>query len=538
VNAQVEIAGKEKVESAAAPVGLAVLSPSQQIALKKVEQILAVTPIVALTGGGGQGRTTILKLLAQKYGGELISVRDIMAVTTAHAANVSDARIGAYILEMIDRTDLMMIDDFHSLLFANAARPYFFPLVAVKAIYDAVIRSGKRLVVAGARPDQLQSAVELYGDQAAVVRISGFTPLDYAAFAQNILGKQKSDGIDFKLVYRYASVLNGHQLRLALSLFGDKEAPDADAFIDCLVRHHIVTANTRIEEVEALSFDSLPGAEHIVSKLETHIVLPLENRVLAQKLKLKPKRGVLLYGPPGTGKTSIGRALAHRMQGKFFLIDGSFVTEPPGAFFEKLSHIVEEAKANSPSVLFIDDADVLFTIDHIAGLPRFLLSLLDGLESETASNVCVMMTAMDVRRVPDALLRSGRVELWLETKEPDEETRARILQRWMGEGLPDHDAVDYPALAKATEGFTPADLRRIAGDAKALYASDKVRERKLHSASEYLRRAIDNVVAVRSRMADSLGDESLRVGEPRKKSKYATGGGGMAAAGTSAAPGW
>src|SRR5262249_40171763 len=162
---------------------------------------------------------------------------------------------------------------------------------------------------------------------------------------------------------------------------------------------------------------------HIVEALETNIVLPFENRKLAMELGLKPKRGVLLYGPPGTGKTSIGRALAHRMKGKFFLIDGSFISEPPNMFFEKFQAVVREAEENSPSVLFIDDADVLFRIDHVAGLVRYLLSLLDGLESETARNVCVMMTAMDVKKIPDALLRSGRVELWLETRQPSEETR-------------------------------------------------------------------------------------------------------------------
>ena len=59
--------------------------------------------------------------------------------------------------------------------------------------------------------------------------------------------------------------------------------------------------------------------------LETNIVLPLENDALANEFKLRSKRGVLLYGPPGTGKTTVGRAMAHRLKGKFFLIDGTFI---------------------------------------------------------------------------------------------------------------------------------------------------------------------------------------------------------------------
>jgi len=73
----------------------------------------------------------------------------------------------------------------------------------------------------------------------------------------------------------------------------------------------------------------------------------------------------LPHGFPGAGKTSIGRALAHRMKGKFFMIDGTFITEPPGAFFNRVKAVFEAARANSPSVIFIDDADVLFKTDHV-----------------------------------------------------------------------------------------------------------------------------------------------------------------------------
>ncbi len=138
-----------------------------------------------------------------------------------------------------------------------------------------------------------------------------------------------------------------------------------------------------------------------------------------------------------------------------------------------------------------------------AGLYRYLLTLLDGLESETAGRVCVMMTVMDVGTLPAALVRSGRVELWLQMRLPDEAARAAILGRLLA-GLPATvGAVDEKVLARDTESFNGADLKRLVEDGKALLAYDRARGLPSRPATEYFAEAVQTVRANKRAYAEA-----------------------------------
>jgi ATP-dependent 26S proteasome regulatory subunit len=513
------------VEKQAAAGSQDVLTPSQKLAFDILVETLNSTPIVALGGSAGAGKTMVMRALANSYGGEFVSVDDIVASAERRDLAAAEESVQIALEEALERSDLVAFDDIVGLVAYDGREPRYMQNYKLNALFAKARASGKRLIF-GANEHFFNQILSRSPNRAIRVDLEPFTASDYAAVLANLLGAEAVADVDFDLVYAHSSFLSGHDLRNLSGLLIGEPHVTTDQTIR-LIEAFLTSTNTRIDEVEELSFDKLPGTEKIAALLETHILLPLEHPELALKLGLKPKRGVLLYGPPGTGKTSIGRALAHRMAGKLHLIDGSFVTEPPRFFFDKVRKIVREAKENAPSIIFIDDADVLFGIEHIAGFSRFLLSLLDGVESETAGKVCVMMTAMNPSKVPAAILRSGRVELWLETHAPDLAVRIQILEKWLGAEFDGAIDINLRPAAAASERFTPADLRRVVGDAKSFYAADRIAGIPNAKIEDYVMRAIEELTATRERMADNLRDDSLRIGVIGPKGKYGTGIGGL-----------
>ena len=143
-------------------------------------------------------------------------------------------------------------------------------------------------------------------------------------------------------VHRFAPKLNAHQLRHACAWCQRLGQLDTDNFIEYL-RSQQLASNVALGEVAEVDLNELKGVDDVIHSLEANIAVPLENDELANELKLKPKRGVLLVGPPGTGKTTIGRALAHRLRGKFFLIDGTFISGTRD-FYEMVHRVFAAAR--------------------------------------------------------------------------------------------------------------------------------------------------------------------------------------------------
>jgi transitional endoplasmic reticulum ATPase len=487
------------------------LLPTQAAALAELESMAALASFTFVAAAPGMGMTTILQQFAHTYGGLFVDRADKLPAWRIGERALRDNLSVAQFMKRLEETDLLVIEDICMLGLESRMGGY--PIL-LHELFRRAEASGKRIVMGHSRA----VPISRHRDFARWLEWGELGTVDLQAFLARHYGEAALGDTDFDVIERYVASYSIYALQRLVQRLG----PDADlstrVIVDLLQDIRGGT-NVRVEEVEPLDFATLPGTDHIARALETHVILPFEHPELARELDIKAKRGVLLFGPPGTGKTSIGRALAHRMKGRFFLIDGSIPTEPPSKFFDQVKAIIEQAKRHAPSVIFIDDADVLFGIVHVTGLARYLLTLLDGMESERIGKVCIMMTAMNANKIPQPILRSGRVELWLSTKTPDLETRAAMLARWLGSDLPGSDTLDLAAIAALAEGTTPADLRRVVADAKALHAADHMAGAPIASAQLYLERALAALIATRDRMAHHLRDESLRVGALRTSSR-------------------
>jgi ATP-dependent 26S proteasome regulatory subunit len=441
-----------------------------------------------LWGGIGRGKTTVLSELHKRVGGAFLNMKDFVASSAGKHPLALEETLYQLIFDALKTEPLVIVDDVH-LLDLFSAGCHFYPR---SGFFNSIMMGlctyaleAKKKLIFGTKSDFAEAAAQ----RSYSFGIERFKVEDYAALVGTF--HREVTRLDFDKIFRFAPKLNAHQLKAACHWLVHYKELTTELFIEYL-RSQRLASNVDLGEVQTVDLKDLKGVDDVLRDLEINIVLPLQNDELANRFRLRSKRGVLLYGPPGTGKTTVGRALAHRLKGKFFLIDGTFIAGTQG-FYDRINQIFEAAKDNAPSVIFIDDADAIFEDGEERGLYRYLLTMIDGLESESAGRVCVMMTAMDVAHLPPALVRSGRVELWLEMKLPDAQARADILSSHLANLPEEIRQVDLPELIAATEGFTGADLKRMVEDGKAIYAYDRARAVEPVPTPQYFMRAIEAV---------------------------------------------
>ena len=241
-------------------------------------------------------------------------------------------------------------------------------------------------------------------------------------------------------------------------------------------------ANARfgIPTNQTVTFQDVAGADEEKQEL-AQIVDFLQDPKRYARLGAKIPKGVLLVGPPGTGKTLLARAVAGEAGVSFLSISGSdFVELYVGVGASRVRDLFDQAKKVAPAIVFIDEIDAVGR-RRGAGLGgghdereqtlNQLLVEMDGFSSNTGVIVIAATNRKDI--LDPALLRPGRFDRQIYVGSPDWRGREEIL-KVHAKDKPLADNVNLEALAKATAGFTGADLANLLNEA-ALLAAGKNR---------------------------------------------------------------
>ena len=230
------------------------------------------------------------------------------------------------------------------------------------------------------------------------------------------------------------------------------------------------------DEKRKTTFDDVAGADEEKEEL-AEIVEFLKNPARFDALGARIPKGVLRVGPPGTGKTLLARAVAGEANVPFFSISGSdFVEMYVGVGASRVRDLFDQAKKNSPSIIFIDEIDAVGR-HRGAGMggghderEQTLNQLLVEMDGFGANEGVIVIAATNRPDILDpALLRPGRFDRQVTVNYPDTKGRVAIL-KVHAKGKPIAPDVDFESIAHATVGFTGADLENLLNEAALLAA--------------------------------------------------------------------
>ncbi len=250
------------------------------------------------------------------------------------------------------------------------------------------------------------------------------------------------------------------------------------------------------EGKKKITFEDVAGCDEAKQEL-TEVVDFLKDPRKFQSIGAKIPKGVLLVGPPGTGKTLLARAVAGEAGVPFFSISGSdFVEMFVGVGASRVRDLFEQAKKNSPCIIFIDEIDAVGRLrgaglggghDEREQTLNQMLVEMDGFEENEGIIIMAATNRPDV--LDPALLRPGRFDRQVVVDSPDVKGREAIL-KIHARKVPLTSEVELSEIARGTPGFTGADLANLINEAALLAA----RRGKKYVTQDELEEAKDKVL--------------------------------------------
>ncbi len=266
-------------------------------------------------------------------------------------------------------------------------------------------------------------------------------------------------------------------------------------------------------EVPQVTFADVAGADEAIEEFR-EIKDFLADPKKYQEIGAKIPKGVLLFGPPGTGKTLLARAVAGEAKVPFYSISGSdFVEMFVGVGAARVRDLFNQAKANAPSIIFVDEIDAVGRHrgagmggghDEREQTLNQLLVEMDGFEPHDQVILIAATNRPDI--LDPALLRPGRFDRQIGIDRPDVKGREAIL-KVHSKNKPLEKDLDLLGIARRTPGFTGADLANVLNEAALLTARQN---RKIVSRDD-VDEAIDRVMAGPQRKSRLMSEEERRV---------------------------
>ncbi|GAB6066398.1 ATP-dependent zinc metalloprotease FtsH [Aquifex pyrophilus] len=255
-------------------------------------------------------------------------------------------------------------------------------------------------------------------------------------------------------------------------------------------------AKLYIEEKPKVTFNDVAGIDEVKEEVK-EIIEYLKDPVKFQKLGGRPPKGVLLYGEPGVGKTLLAKAIAGEAHVPFISVSGSdFVEMFVGVGAARVRDLFETAKKHAPCIIFIDEIDAVGRSrgainiggghDEREQTLNQLLVEMDGFDTSDGIIVIAATNRPDI--LDPALLRPGRFDRQIFIPKPDVRGRYEILKVHARNKKLAKD-VDLEWIARATPGFTGADLENLLNEAALLAA----RKGKKEITMEEIEEALDRI---------------------------------------------
>jgi cell division protease FtsH len=266
-------------------------------------------------------------------------------------------------------------------------------------------------------------------------------------------------------------------------------------------------------EKPTVTFDDVAGVEEAKQEL-AEVVEFLKEPQKFISLGARIPKGVVLMGPPGTGKTLLAKAVSGEAGVPFFSISGSeFVEMFVGVGAARVRDLFEQAKRNSPCIIFVDEIDAVGrhrgaglggSHDEREQTLNQILVEMDGFGTDT--NIIVVAATNRPDILDPALLRPGRFDRRIILDRPDIEGRKGILEVHV-RGKPLARDVDLQVLARQTPGFVGADIENLVNEAAILAA----RRNKKAIGMEDLEESVERVIAGPERKSRLITDEEKKV---------------------------